>query len=274
MDKIYIKGLEVFANHGVFKEEKNLGQKFIIDIELKSDLSDAGRYDDLEKTIHYGLLSDAIIEEFTKQSYDLLEKATYELCKFILTNYNVKAVKILIRKPWAPVKRNLDCVAVEMKKEWHKVYLAVGSNMGDKEKNIKDAIDILSKNEEVKIKKISTLIETDPVGYLDQDKFLNGAIEIETIFSPKELMSELLRIEKELKRKRIIKDGPRTIDLDILLYDNLISDDEFVTLPHPRMEERLFVMEPLNEIAPNAIHPMLNKRISTIYKELEKSYVS
>ena len=274
MDKIYINGLEVFANHGVFQEEKNLGQKFVIDVELELDLSDAGRYDELDKTIHYGLLSDAIIEEFTKQSYDLLEKATYELCKFILTNYNVKAVKILIRKPWAPVKRNLDCVAVEMKKEWHKVYLAVGSNMGDKEKNINDAIDILAKNEEVKINKVSTLIETDPVGYLDQDKFLNGAIEIETIFSPKELMSELLRIEKELKRKRIIKDGPRTIDLDILLYDNLISDDEFVTLPHPRMEERLFVMEPLNEIAPNAIHPMLNKRISTIYKELEKSYVS
>ena len=142
--------------------------------------------------------------------------------------------------------------------------------MGDKEKNIRNAIEILDKNEEVKIKKVSTLIETDPVGYLDQDKFLNGAIEIETIFSPEELMKELLRIEAELKRKRIIKDGPRTIDLDILLYDNLITDDEFVTVPHPRMEERLFVMEPLNEIAPNVIHPMLNKRISTIYKELEK----
>ena len=268
MDKIYIKGLEVFANHGVFKEEKNLGQKFVIDVELGLDLNDAGRYDELNKTVHYGLLSDVIAEEFAKKSYDLLEKATYELCKFILVNYDVSSVKVTLKKPWAPIKRSLDYVAVEMEKRWHKVFLAVGSNMGDKEKNIKNAMKILDKNEEVKIKKVSTLIETDPVGYLDQDKFLNGAIEIETIFSPKELMRELLRIEEVLKRKRVIKDGPRTIDLDILLYDNLISDDEFVTLPHPRMEERSFVITPLNEIAPNAVHPLLNKRISTINKML------
>ena len=88
MDKIYIKGLEVFANHGVFKEEKNLGQKFVIDVELGLDLNDAGRYDELNKTVHYGLLSDVIAEEFAKKSYDLLEKATYELCKFILVNYD------------------------------------------------------------------------------------------------------------------------------------------------------------------------------------------
>lgn len=142
--------------------------------------------------------------------------------------------------------------------------------MGDKEQNINSAIKLLDKYEEIRVNKVSTLIETDPVGYLDQDKFLNGALEIETIFSPEELMKELLGIEKELKRKRMIKDGPRTIDLDILLYDNLITDDEFVTVPHPRMEERSFVIVPLNEIAPNAIHPILNKRISMIYKELEK----
>ena len=99
----------------------------------------------------------------------------------------------------------------------------------------------------------SSYYETEPVGYEDQDWFLNGVIQIETTLEPKKLLEFCQSIEKQLKRKRIIRWGPRTIDVDILLYEHYNSDEEILTLPHPRMKERAFVMIPLFEIAPDLI---------------------
>ena len=126
------------------------------------------------------------------------------------------------------------------------VYIGLGSNLGNKEKNIQKAIDLIA--EKNKVKKISNFYKTDPVGYLNQDCFLNGAIKIETNLSPEDLLKFLKNIEKKLKRKKTIKNGPRTIDLDILLYDDLIINTPNLTIPHPRMLEREFVLKPLKEI--------------------------
>ena len=113
----------------------------------------------------------------------------------------------------------------------------------------------------IKITKTSSFIVTEPWGNEDQEEFLNGAIKVETYLTPRELMTELLRIELELGRVREIKWGPRIIDLDIVLYDDVISNDEFIILPHPLMHLRDFVLKPLNEIAPYALHPLKNKRV-------------
>ncbi|HAG42200.1 MAG TPA: dihydroneopterin aldolase, partial [Clostridium sp.] len=103
MDKIYIKDLEIFANHGYFQEEKKLGQKFILSFELDLDLSGAGEEDNLDKTVHYGILCEEIEKEFTKTSYDLIEKAAEEIVNFILLKYEaVDKVKLKLKKPWAP----------------------------------------------------------------------------------------------------------------------------------------------------------------------------
>lgn len=145
-----------------------------------------------------------------------------------------------------------------------KVYIGLGSNLGDKGENLKKAVDLLK--EKCKILKSSSLYETEPVGYKEQGWFLNCAIEIKTNLNPQELLEFLLLIEKRLGRVRAIKNGPRTIDLDILFYDNKIINENNLIVPHPRLHERAFVLEPLNEICPNFVHPVLKKSINKLYK--------
>ena len=262
MDKIYLKNVEIFANHGVFQEEKTLGQKFILDLELTLSLEEAGKTGDLTKSVHYGELCHGIEKEFTKVSYDLIETAAEKVAEYTLVNYPmVQGVKVTLKKPWAPIGRHLDYAAVEITRERHFAYITLGSNMGNREENFKNAIKKIEEVNGVKISKVSSFIVTEPWGNEDQEEFLNGAIKVETYLTPRELMSELLRIEHELGRVREIKWGPRIIDLDIVLYDDIVSNDEFVILPHPLMHLRDFVLKPLNEIAPYALHPLKNKRI-------------
>jgi dihydroneopterin aldolase/2-amino-4-hydroxy-6-hydroxymethyldihydropteridine diphosphokinase len=141
--------------------------------------------------------------------------------------------------------------------------------MGDKEKNVKAALDFINNAHHTKITKTSKSYETKPVGYLEQEDFLNCAIEVKTLLNPLELIRFLLSIEEGLKRERVIRWGPRTIDLDILLYDNIISHLDEIILPHPRMQERMFVLEPLCDIAPYVIHPILNKSIIQLKEEIK-----
>lgn len=129
-----------------------------------------------------------------------------------------------------------------------KVYLSLGSNIGDKFAYLKKAIENLKQHEKIEITKYSSLYETAPVGYLNQDNFINQVIELSTSLLPYELLSVCQMIENKLERKRTIRFGPRTIDIDILLYDDLILNDENLTIPHPRMYERAFVLVPLFEI--------------------------
>lgn len=266
---MYIKNLELFAFHGVFEEEKKLGQKFILSLEIDLDLKAAAKTGDLSKSVHYGELCEKIEGEFNRQSYDLIETATLNLADFILNEYNlIKGVKVFLKKPWAPIKKHLDTVEIMIERKKHKAYIGLGSNIGDKDSYLEQAINKMGLENNVKITKRSSFIKTKPWGYLEQEDFLNAVIEIETSLEAEELMDLLLEIELDLNRKREIKWGPRTIDLDIIMYDNVISSDEKVILPHPRMHEREFVLKPLNEIAPYLMHPVLNKRIFVLLDEL------
>ena len=132
------------------------------------------------------------------------------------------------------------------------VFIALGSNLGDRQENIQSAIACLQENG-VAVRKISTIIETDPVGGPPQGKYLNAVIECQTHHLPAELLAVLQAIEVKLGRKRSAKNGPRTIDLDILLYDKIKLSTESLTVPHPRMWQREFVMGPLKEIAPDIV---------------------
>lgn len=269
MDKIHIKDLEIIGFHGAIPEEKVLGQKFVLSFELDVDLRQAGKNDDLTKTVHYGELAQKVEEEFTKTSYDLIEKAAEEICEFVLLNYPlVKKVKLLLKKPWAPTRKHVEYVAVEIERKWNKVYIAAGSNLGDKEETLKEAIDKIDKRKDCVVTKVSNFYTTDPVGYEDQDKFVNCVFEIDTLQTPSELMDTLLEVEKDFKRERIIRWGPRTLDLDIIFYDDIISYDEHILIPHPRAHERQFVMKPMCDINPYYVHPIYRKRVMDISSEL------
>ncbi|WP_433746173.1 2-amino-4-hydroxy-6-hydroxymethyldihydropteridine diphosphokinase [Falsibacillus pallidus] len=135
----------------------------------------------------------------------------------------------------------------------NQAYLSLGSNIGAREAYLQKAIHSLHVHPEIRVEKISSIYETDPVGYTDQGNFLNMAIQVETSLTAEQLLSACLETELELGRKRDIKWGPRTIDLDILLYNNENIETEKLIIPHPRMAERAFVLIPLLEINPEPL---------------------
>jgi len=144
------------------------------------------------------------------------------------------------------------------------VYLSLGSNVGDREVQLRDAQARLG--EVGRVAAVSSLYETEPVEFTQQPWFLNCALALETSKTPRQLMAAILRVEEEMGRRRVQKKGPRSIDIDILLFDDAILNDEstdsiHLTLPHPAMEQRRFVLEPLAEIAAEALHPVLKKTI-------------
>ncbi|MCZ7407196.1 2-amino-4-hydroxy-6-hydroxymethyldihydropteridine diphosphokinase [Parvimonas micra] len=149
----------------------------------------------------------------------------------------------------------------------NKVWIALGSNMGEGRKNLDLAIKMMNERG-VSVKKVSTYIETEPYGYTEQDNFVNAVCIAETKLSPRELLETLLKIELEMGRVRIIKWGPRIIDLDILFYEDLIIDEEDLKVPHIEIQKRSFVLEPMNEISPDKIHPVFKKSVNQLLLDL------
>jgi 2-amino-4-hydroxy-6-hydroxymethyldihydropteridine diphosphokinase len=149
----------------------------------------------------------------------------------------------------------------------HKAFIALGSNLGDKRKNIEIAIEKI-KEKGIKILKVSSIIETEPYGYKDQDSFLNAVCLVETSLDPFSLLRVLLNIEEEMGRKRTFKWGPRNIDLDIIFYDDLVIESEELIIPHPDAHNRTFVMGPISEIEPDFVHPVLKRKVIDIYNDL------
>jgi 2-amino-4-hydroxy-6-hydroxymethyldihydropteridine diphosphokinase len=149
------------------------------------------------------------------------------------------------------------------------VYIGIGSNLGNREANCRQAVELLEKKG-ILIKKKSSLYETEPWGIKDQPLFLNMAIEIETELIPGELLKVLQDIETEIGREKTLKWGPRIIDLDILFFDDIILNEDNLKIPHPFMHERDFVLKPLQEIAPDMKHPVLQLSISELLYDLEK----
>jgi 2-amino-4-hydroxy-6-hydroxymethyldihydropteridine diphosphokinase len=147
-------------------------------------------------------------------------------------------------------------------------FLGLGTNLGDKKENLVKAISLLKKREDISIIKESSRYITTPVGFVDQPDFLNAVIMIKTELTPYELLEICQTVEQKLKRERLIRWGPRTIDIDILLFDEIVMETDELWIPHPRMHERKFVLEPLAEIAPEVLHPIFRLNILDMYKKL------
>jgi 2-amino-4-hydroxy-6-hydroxymethyldihydropteridine diphosphokinase len=151
------------------------------------------------------------------------------------------------------------------------VYLSLGSNIGDRVKNLGRALELLE--DAVQIQRVSSVWETEPWGLSDQPWFLNIVCRGETDLSPHQLIGLIEKIERQLGRRRTIRYGPRTIDIDILLYNERIVRDPGLEIPHPRLAERAFVLFPLSEVAPDAIHPATGKSVDEMLAELDNAEV-
>jgi 2-amino-4-hydroxy-6-hydroxymethyldihydropteridine diphosphokinase len=150
-------------------------------------------------------------------------------------------------------------------------YLSLGSNVGDREKNLQDAIARIGRLGQVR--KVSSIYETEPVELMEQPWFLNCAVALDTTLSARDLLSALLAIEETMGRKRTVEKGPRTIDIDVLLFGDAVIESSALTVPHPEMHRRRFVLEPLAEIAADVRHPVIGKTARNLLKELPSGQV-
>lgn len=261
LDRIEIRGLRINMIIGVLEQEKNTPQPIEFDITIFTDLSKACESDCLTDTIDYGQIC-VLIEQLAHTHHDsLLEKFAHRVSELILLQPKVDSVEISIKKLHPPVESKLNNCGVSLLRRrfspphsstQHQVIVALGSNLGDRSAYLRYALDRLGI-----VLAQSQIFETKPVGGpLGQGLFLNMTAIIQTALDPYAFHRKCLEIETHAHRKRDVHWGERTLDIDILFYDDLCINDPLLTIPHPRINERGFVLAPLAEIAPEKLPPL------------------
>ncbi|MDD2216939.1 MAG: 2-amino-4-hydroxy-6-hydroxymethyldihydropteridine diphosphokinase [Eubacteriales bacterium] len=272
MDCIRIINLELYGNHGIFPEENSLGQKFLVSAWLYTDTRTAGLSDDIKDSIHYGEICHKIKDFMHEHTYKLIETVAEKMAEMLMIEYDkLQKISLEIKKPWAPIGLHLETVSISIERQRHRAHIALGSNLGDREAYLNKAIDALNDTKVCKIISVSDFIETEPYGGIDQAKFLNAVMEIQTLLEPQELLECIQKIENDAGRERPVRWGPRTLDLDILFYDDEIIDLPELQIPHPDLQNRGFVLEPLMALSPNLRHPLIKKTIRELYGELKSN---
>ena len=268
-DCIVINDLVVFANHGVMKEEKTMGQKFMVSLSLYADMSRAAETDDIMHALNYAEVC-AFVTEFTKNNRcRLIEAAAENIANALLIAYPMlKSVDITLKKPWAPIGLPLDSVAVRLTRSRNTAYIGLGSNMGDKKGYLDFAVKALTESGACRVLKVSQYIVTKPVGEVEQDDFLNACVMVDTVLAPETLLRLLHEIEDRAGRERTVHWGPRTLDMDILLFGDTVMDTPDLTIPHPELIKREFALAPLSEIAPYAYHPVAREYAINLLERL------
>lgn len=271
MDQIRIEDLEVYCHHGVTEEEKVLGQKFLVSLKMYMDVCSAGQRDDLALSVDYAEVAHFVETRMKERDYKLIEAVAEHMAEDVLMAFpQIERLEIQLKKPWAPILLPLDTVSIVMERGWTTAYLSLGSNMGDREENLTRAINLLREDAKIKDLILSDRIETKPYGYTDQPDFLNMAVGLRTLYSPAQLLGRLQEIERAGKRERTVRWGPRTIDLDILFYGEEIIQTADLTIPHRDMHRRMFVLEPLAQIAPWAWHPRFRCTVSELREKARR----
>jgi len=239
-----------YGYHGVLPEEKSLGQLFIIDVTVNLDLAAAGSRDSLEESVDYNRIYGLVKDVVEGERFNLIEALAERIAGLILAQFKqVKQVTVAVSKPQVPIPGILAGVQVDISRcRLARVYLGLGSNIEPKEEYIRQAVRFIASHTRIVVVKTSSLYYTEPVGYRDQDWFLNAVIACDTDLSPLELLQETQRLELVLQRERKTRWGPRTIDIDIILYGQERIDLPELKVPHPRALERAFVLVPLAEV--------------------------
>jgi dihydroneopterin aldolase / 2-amino-4-hydroxy-6-hydroxymethyldihydropteridine diphosphokinase len=264
-DRIRLSGVRGRGFHGVFEHERREGQEFVVDVELTVDLAAAGSSDDLADTVNYGEVGAAVLARIEGEPHDLIERLAELIASDALSHSEVDEVTVTVHKPQAPVGVPFGdvTVAVTRRRAPVPVVVAVGANLPRGEHAPADtvhaALDALSRHPGVAVVTASGLHETDPVGGPDQPVYVNAVVTARTSLSPTSLLRELHAIEAAFDRRREVRWGARTLDLDLVQYGDPASgsdvtcDRPHLALPHPRAHERAFVLVPWLEAEPAAV---------------------
>ena len=237
MDQIELRGLRVRGRHGVLAFERRDGQDFLVDAVLSVDTRPAAATDDLTLTVDYGTLSE-------------------RLATACLDEPAVQRVRITVHKPQAPISLPFSDVAVTITRDRPvQTVLALGSNLGDSQRALQQAVDQLAATPGLRVTAVSPVYETDPVGGPEQPDYLNAVVLAQASLPAADLLRRVHAIESAARRTRAVRWGPRTLDVDIIAYGDELSADPVLTLPHPRARERAFVLAPWLDADPGAELP-------------------
>ncbi len=251
-----MRGLVVTAVVGVLPHERTIAQPLQIDIDLHVDLRDAGRTDDLTDTADYGDVAERVGALVRESKDALLERLADRIAEMLVAIDRVEAVDVTVTKLRPPIAEQLDSTGVQIHRsrrdydavprDQHLAIIAIGSSLGDREGYLRLAISSFDD-----VQRVSQVFETDPVGGPEgQGAYLNMVMAVHTTLDPYALLRRCRQIEATAYRQRVVHWGPRTLDLDLLFYDDVRIDDPHLTVPHPRIAERRFVLAPLQEVAP------------------------
>lgn len=258
-DRILLQGVSAFGYHGVLDFEKRDGQTFVVDVEMSLDLAPAGRSDELERTVSYAEVAASVVERITGPSFDLIERLAEVIADDVLTHDLVDAVEVVVHKPQAPVGHPFTDVQARLQRSnAPAVVIALGSNLGDRGEMLAAAVGALGRLDGLTVTRVSSVVETDPVGGPEQPPYLNAVVVGRSSLPPAALLAALHDIERDHGRTREVRWGARTLDLDLIQFGRpgsrheVLSDDPTLTLPHPRAVERAFVLVPWNDADPGA----------------------
>jgi dihydroneopterin aldolase/2-amino-4-hydroxy-6-hydroxymethyldihydropteridine diphosphokinase len=256
-DRIDISGLRAVAIVGALPHEREIPQPLQIDLSLEVDLRDAGASDELGDTVHYGDVADRVVAIVVESKDVLLERLVARIAELVLGFDRVEAVEVVLTKLRPPLAVDAVSTSVRIRRSRNDVeisplaashaFIALGSNLGDRRGFLRAGVRSLGP-----LIASSQVYETDPIGGPDeQGPYLNMVVQIETRLDPFALLRRCQRIEAESMRQRVVRWGPRTLDVDLVLYDEVVIQSPDLVLPHPRFAERRFVLAPLSEIAPD-----------------------
>lgn len=256
MDRILIDDLRVLTVIGALPHEREIAQPIRIDLSIGLDLRDAGLSDELDDTVNYGLVSERVSDLVGTSKYVLLERLAAEVADLVLGFDRVEEVDLTITKLRPPIPNPVESTAVRIVRtraeanvpplRSREAIVALGSNLGDRESFLRHAIRELGN-----VVEMSQVFETEPVGGPDaQGAYLNMVVKVDTSLDPYAFIRRCQRIEASALRQRMVHWGPRTLDVDLLFFDDVRIQSEELTVPHPRINQRRFVLTPLSEIAP------------------------
>jgi len=256
-----ISDLRVTAVVGALAHERELSQPLRIDLSIGVDLHEAAISDELSDTVNYGLVAEQVAATVSSSKHVLLERVAGEVADLVLGFDRVDDVDVTITKLRPPIPLAVESTAVRLfrtradanfdRPHPHVAYLALGSNLGDRMEFLRGAVAELGS-----VTAMSHVYETEPIGGPDaQGPYLNMVVRVETPLDPFALLRRCRRIEQSAMRQRIVRWGPRTLDVDVLFFDDVQIASERLTIPHPRIGERRFVLVPLAEIAPELCPP-------------------
>ena len=254
-DFIRVAGIRGFGFHGVLPHETELGQEFLVDVTLAADLSAAAHSDDLHDTVNYGEVAARVHALITGERFALIETLADRIAGAMLDFPGVREVQVDVHKPHAPMPVGVgDVVVSRFRRAPARVVLGLGANLGDWAEALQGAVTALAQDAAIDVAAVSPVFATAPVGGPEQPDYFNAVVIVSTTLSPHEMLRECHRIEAAAGRERVIRWGPRTLDVDLLEFDGRRIDDPELTLPHPRASQRAFVLAPWAAVAPDD-HP-------------------